>query len=76
VKIYGFGISSAQFPVDENLPKNVLLMQHDITIPLREKHYEKYDFVHVRDLVSVLGDDQWKGVVEHLEKSLSAFLRV
>jgi chemotaxis methyl-accepting protein methylase len=72
VKVHGTDISSAQFPA-ENVPQNVELKRHDILKPFKERYLEKYDFIHVRSLVLVLGDDQWKEVLENLHKCLSEF---
>jgi hypothetical protein len=73
VKIYGFDISLAQFPVAKNIPQNVILKQHDVTEQFKEGDHEKYDFIHVRALATVLGDDQWKEVLGNLEQCLSKF---
>ncbi|EPE35888.1 S-adenosyl-L-methionine-dependent methyltransferase [Glarea lozoyensis ATCC 20868] len=70
VKVYGTDISSAQFPAGESVPHNVELKERDILKAFKERHFERYDFIHVRALVVVLGDDQWKEVLENLHKCL------
>jgi hypothetical protein len=73
VKIYGSDISSAQFPPAEELPHNVVLIETDI-LHRSEKHVtEKYDFIHIRAMVLVLADHEWKRVLENLEQRLSEF---
>ena len=74
VKLYGTDISAEQFPADEKVPSNVELKVRNSLKSFSEKHHEKYDMIHVRAVALALGDGEWQGVVENLQKCLSKSL--
>ncbi|KAJ0418714.1 S-adenosyl-L-methionine-dependent methyltransferase [Aspergillus carlsbadensis] len=64
---HGFDISSAQFPA---APERVELSLHDVLTPFPPEHQGRYDLVHVRLLVTALGESDFEIAVRNLSSIL------
>ncbi|KAL2852019.1 S-adenosyl-L-methionine-dependent methyltransferase [Aspergillus pseudoustus] len=60
---HGFDISSAQFPV---APHGIELSVHDVLTPFPPEHHDRYDLVHVRLLVTALGESEFETAARNL----------
>ena len=62
----GFDISDAQYPSQENLPKNVRLHVADAKQPFPEHFRGQFDAIHLRLLVCALEKDEWESVTKNI----------
>ncbi|KAL3440680.1 S-adenosyl-L-methionine-dependent methyltransferase [Aspergillus insuetus] len=60
---HGFDISSAQFPTASN---GIELSVHDVLTPFPQEHRDRYDLIHVRLLVTALGESEFETAVSNL----------
>jgi hypothetical protein len=65
---HGFDISSAQFPA---APNGIELSAHDVLTPFSPEHRDRYDLIHVRLLVTALGESEFETAVRNLLSILS-----
>ncbi|KAI9737714.1 MAG: hypothetical protein M1818_005718 [Claussenomyces sp. TS43310] len=65
-QLYGFDISTAQFPAPEARPSNVFLHEHSVTNPFPEDYHGYFDIVAVRLITAGLRGDDWDAAVKNL----------
>lgn len=70
-QLYGFDISTAQFPALEARPPNVSLFKHSVTSPFPEEYHGFFDIVAVRLITAGLRGDDWDSAVKNLNVLLS-----
>ncbi|KAL3458867.1 S-adenosyl-L-methionine-dependent methyltransferase [Aspergillus heterothallicus] len=64
---HGFDISSAQFPA---APNGFELSVHDVLTPFPTEHHGRYDLIHVRLLVTALGESEFETAVQNISTIL------
>jgi len=70
-QLYGFDISTKQFPAPENRPPNVFLYEQSVTSPFPEEYHGFFDIVAVRLITAGLRGDDWDAAVKNLNLLLS-----
>lgn len=69
-ELYGFDISSSQFPTASSLPRNVQLHVGNVMEGFPSEFHDRFDVVTVRLLVAALNGDDWRRATENLTKLL------
>jgi hypothetical protein len=70
-QLYGFDISTAQFPAPEARPSNVFLYEQSVTRPFLEEYHGFFDIVAVRLITAGLRGEDWDAAVKNLNVLLS-----
>ena len=70
-QLYGFDISTLQFPAPEACPSNVFLHEQNITKPFPEKYHGFFDIVAIRLITAGLRGDDWEAAVKNVNALLS-----
>ncbi|KAL2808888.1 hypothetical protein BJX63DRAFT_435692 [Aspergillus granulosus] len=60
---HGFDISSAQFPPASS---GIELSVHDVMTPFPPEHLDRYDLIHVRLLVTALGESEFQTAIRNM----------
>lgn len=70
-KLYGFDISSAQFPSSVWLPPNVRLITHDAFSPFAEDLQGAFDVVHMRFMATLINETNFPVLMANIVALLS-----
>ncbi|KAG0652836.1 N-methyltransferase [Hyphodiscus hymeniophilus] len=69
-QLYGFDISTAQFPSPAARPSNVFLHEQSVTNPFPTQYHGFFDIVAVRLITAGLRGDDWDAAVQNLNALL------
>ena len=71
-KLYGFDLSSAQFPRSEWLPSNVRLTVQDAFAEVPSEWHGKFDIVNMRFMITLLGSaEKYQKLISNIRLLLS-----
>lgn len=71
-KLYGFDLSSAQFPRSEWLPSNVKLIAQDALAEVPSEWHGKFDVVNMRFVLALVGSEaKYKKLISNIRLLLS-----
>jgi ubiquinone/menaquinone biosynthesis C-methylase UbiE len=70
-QLYGFDISTKQFPAPDDRPSNIFLHEQNITNPFPEEYHGVFDIVAVRLITAGLRGDDWDKAVKNVNALLS-----
>ena len=73
VQLDAFDSSLAAFPPKQFLPRNIGLHQWDMKTDIPKELEDVYDIVHVRNVVSVLSDEEVEDILSKLSLQASKY---